>query len=357
MTAREIWRGPGLVLLVVVLIAAGFYFYGLGSGGKFYFNLVRDPFAPASAAPYYRASLLHVMLGHWLGLGGSLLGFRLAVLGCFWAALGYLATVLGRRMSWTDAGLVLLVLMFHPSAMIAYAWTCHPDALTYLLTALLMYARRPWLLAVVAALGAWNHLAMWAVICVNMGLLCAALDGAHARRRIAAIAAGLVFGAVSLKLVLWGCGIEIARDRLTIAAEQDYGVLAGYWTRAGWPVLYTLYFAHLLWLPALVIRLYREHRRGMFVLLATQAIALAATFFTQDTTRVFAFLSWGPLIYCLVRVLEAGAGRWLRALICAAVVGSIVGPKIYAWKGDIRDTEGARAHVMKLLTTAGSNDP
>jgi len=343
-----------LVALVIVLILAGFYCYGLGSGGKFYFKLVKEPFAPAVAAPYYRASILHVMLAHWLGLGASILAFRLAVLGCFWAALGYLAMVLGRRLSSIDTCLVLLVLMFHPSAMIVYSWTCHPDALTYLLTALLMFSRRPWVLVVVAALGAWNHLAMWTIVCIEVGLLWAAFAGAEARRRTVAMAAGLVLGAVTCKLVLWSCGVEIGRDRLTMATGQDPGVLLGYWTQAGWPVLYTLYFAHLLWLPALVARLYREHRRGMIVLIATQAIALMAAFFAQDTTRVFVFLSWGPLVYCLVHVLagRVNAGVWLRALICAAVVGSIVGPKIYAWKGDIRDTEGARAHLKGVLGAA-----
>jgi uncharacterized membrane protein len=110
-----------------------------------------------------------------------------------------------------------------------------------------------------------------------------------------------------------------------------------------------LYFAHLLWLPAVLVRLYRERPRIMWALLATQLLALAAAFCAQDTTRVFAFLAWGPLVYCLVHVLARRADAVLRALVCAAVVVTVVAPKIFAWKGDIRDTEPARAQLRGLL--------
>ncbi|HEY0132737.1 MAG TPA: hypothetical protein VGB85_01620 [Nannocystis sp.] len=343
------------MMLVVALIAAGFYCYGLGSGGTFYHRLVRAPFAPAIDAPYYRASVLHVMLGHVLGLGGSILAFRLAVLACLWAALFYLAGVMRGTLAWTDGCLVLLVLMFHPSAMIAYAWTCHPDAVTYLLTAVLLFSRRPWVLAAVAALGAWNHLAMWAIVCVEAALLWWAFIGAQAKRPVIATAAGLVVGAVSCKLTLMLCGVEIVNDRLALAWGQEFAALVGYWTLAGWPILYTLYFAHIVWVPIVMIRLYRERPRLMWVFLATQLLALAAACCAQDTTRVFAFLAWGPLVYCLVHVLAARSGRAglvLRIVVGAAVVATIVGPKIFAWKGDIRDTEGARAHLRAVWASA-----
>ena len=139
-------------LVVIVLIAAGLCCYGLGAGGTFYHRLVRAPFAPAIDAPYYRASVLHVALGHVLGLGGSILAFRFTVLACFWAALAYLAVALRGRLVRTDLCLVLCVLMFQPAAMIVHAWTCHPDAITCLLTAVLLCSRRPWVLVVVAAI-------------------------------------------------------------------------------------------------------------------------------------------------------------------------------------------------------------
>ena len=343
-----------MILLVVGLIIAGFYCYGLGSGGTFYHQLVKAPFAPAIDAPYYRASLLHVALGHVLGLGGAILMFRLMVLACFWAALFYLGRVVRGRLAWTDGCLVLWVLMFHPSAMIAYTWTCHPDALTYLLTAMLLFSRRPWFVGIVAALGAWNHLAMWVIVCVEAALLWWAFLGMDAKRPVIATAIGLALGAVTCKLTLMACGIEIGSDRLALATGQDLGVLVGYWTEAGWPVLYTLYFAHLLWLPAVMVGLYRERPRRMFALGATQLLALGATFCAQDTTRVFAFLAWGPLMYGLVHVLETtGEGprraAYVRPLVCVAIVASMVSPKIFAWKGDIRDTGPARAQLRGLL--------
>ena len=94
--------------------------------------------------------------------------------------------------------------------MIAYAWTCHPDALTYLLTVILMFTRRPWAVAVVAALGAWTHLAMWGVVCVNAVILWFAF--AEPRARAVAAGVGLVVGAGSCALALHLCGIEIVRQ-------------------------------------------------------------------------------------------------------------------------------------------------
>ena len=355
MTVRGAGRLRGWVpgLVVVVSIAAGLYFYGLGSGGGFYFKLVKAPFAPAIEAPYYRASILHVALAHWLGLGASILGFRLAVLSCLWAAWGYLASVVRRRLSVRDTCLVLLVLLTHPSAMIAYAWTCHPDALTYLLTAILMFSRRPWVVAVVAGLGAWNHLAMWAIICLNTGMLWFAFAEARARARAIAAGLGLVVGAGSCALTLHLCGIEIVKDRLALGVGHEFEVLLGYWTGVGWPVFYSLHFAHLLWLPALLVLLYRRRRVGALALLLTQGQAVAAACFTEDTTRVFGFLAWGPLLYCLVDVLAQGRGAGergvLRPLIGVAVIITLVAPKVFAWKGELRDTEGARAQARGLL--------
>ncbi len=166
-----------LIALVAALIVVGFYCYGLGSGGGFYFKLVRAPFRADASAPYYRESILHVALAHWLGLAGSITGFRIAVLACFWTALGYLAAVFDRRLSLPDVGAVLLVLTTHPAAMIVYAWTCHPDALTTLLTAVLLCSRRIAVLVVVAALGAWCHLAMWLVIVVQVVASRVAFEG------------------------------------------------------------------------------------------------------------------------------------------------------------------------------------
>jgi len=352
-TARGAARryAPGLV--VVGLIAAGFYCYGLGSGGSFYFKLVKAPFAPAIDAPYYRASILHVALAHWLGLGTSILGFRLAVLSCLWAAWGYLAMVVGRRLSVSDTCLVLLVLMAHPAAMIAYAWTCHPDALTYLLTAVLMFTRRPWVVAVVAALGAWTHLAIWGLVCGNAVILWFAFAEARARARAVAAGVGLVVGAGTGALALHLWGIAIARDRLALGMASGLDVLLGYWTGVGWPIIYSLHFAHLLWLPVLLVMLLRSRRAGAFALLLTQALALTAACFTQDTTRVFAFLAWGPLVYCLVYALDEARGvgerRYLRPLVGVAVLVTLVAPKVFAWKGDLRDTEGARAQLRGLL--------
>lgn len=336
-------------LLVLALIAAGLGLHGLGAGGTFYYKNVRAPLGAAVDAPYYRESILHVGLAHVLGLAGSITAFRLFVLSCYWVGLVYLATIVNRRLAATDAVLVLLVLLCHPSAMIAHAWTCHPDALTYLLTALLMFSRRPAAAGVLAAIGIFNNWAMWLVICAQTALLWLSFAEPRARARALAVGVGVVVGAASWKLVLWLSGVQIGAGRLALAASERPEVLARYWTDAGWPAVYSLHFAHSLWLPAVVVIVARARPRAAAGLVAAQCLALAATFFAQDTTRVFAFLGWGSLLYGLVYALEQVERRWLRWLVGLAVVITIAAPRIFAWKGEIHDTTGARAHLRALL--------
>jgi len=344
-------------VLVVASIAAALWFYGLGAGGTFYFKVAQAPLRPALAAPYYRESLLHVGLAHLLGFSASILAFRLFVLAAWWAALIYLTAIVGRRLSAAHTALVVLVLASHPSAMIVHAWTCHPDAPTYLLTALLMFARRPWCVAVIAALGAWNHAAMWLVICVQTTLLWLAFAEPGGRARALAVGLGYVVGAVSCKLVLALCGVQISADRLSLAADHSAAELARYWTDAGWPIVHTLHFAHLLWLPALLVVLARTSGRAALAVLAAQVLALAAACFTQDTTRVFAILAWGSLLYGLVHALAPAGDRprtrlpWLVGL---AVAVTLAAPKLYAWRGALHDTSRAREHLRALLVGAST---
>lgn len=335
-------------LLASALIAGCLWLYGLGAGGSFYFKAAQAPLRAAADAPYYRESLLHIGLAHALGLGGSIEAFRLFVLAAWWAALLYLAGVASRRLSPAHTALVLLVLASHPSAMIVHAWTCHPDAWTYLLTALLMFARRPAVVVALAAAGAWNHLAMWLVICAQTALLWLAFAEPGARRRAIAAAVGLVAGAASCKLVLALSGVHIGADRLALALREPAATLASYWTGPGWSVVYSLHFAHLLWLPLLLARL---GRRAALAVLAAQLLALAATWFAQDTTRVFAVLAWASLCYGLVHALERREpeARWLPRLIGIAIAASLAGPHIYAWKGALHDTTRAREHLRGLV--------
>lgn len=335
-----------LLALVAVAIVAGPWLYGLGSGGRFYHQVARAPLRAAVDAPYYRDSILHVGVAHLLGLGGSLLGFRVFVLAWWWGALVWLACVLPRTLRVGDAALVLGVLATLPAAMIVHAWTCHPDAPTLLLTALLLFTRRPGGLAVVAALGAWNHLAMWLVICLDAGLLWLAQGEADARRKIVGVALGLAVGVASHALLFALCGIHVGEGRFELAIAPG--------SLLRWEAVYPLYFAHLLWLPALVLGLWRARPRIAAWLLATQVLAFGVACVTRDTTRVFAVLGWGPLLIGLVLALrdaDGRRGRLLRWLLGLGIVATLVAPKYFVWEGRVHGLDGAHAHLRKILGT------
>jgi hypothetical protein len=339
-------------LLVLAAAVAALWLYGLGTGGAFYFKLARAPLAPAQAAPYYRESLLHVGLANLLGLTASILAFRLFVLAFWWSTLAVLVTAADRRLALVHTVLLVLVVLTHPSTMIVHAWTCHPDAVLSLLAAALLFTTRPWLVALLAALAAWTNLPMAVLLGLSLALLWRALG--EPPRRTYALLLGLLAGALTCKLALHLAGVHILRDRLALARLQDPRALLHRWQAPGWPVLYTLHFAHLLWLPSLLLTLARlRTRRLALALVATQLIALAAAVFAEDTTRVFACLAWPPLVYCLLLALQSLAAQpdrlRLRPLVALAVVITLLAPKFYAWNGRLHHLDGPRAHLRALL--------
>lgn len=336
-------------------VFVGFWLYGLGGGGSFYHRVARAPLASAQDAPYYRESLLHVGLAWLVGAGASIVRFRVFVLGFYWAALVVVTRQASRRLGLMHTLLVWSVLLTHPCAMIVHAWSCHPDALLLLLTAVLLFAPGPRLVGLLAGLAAWTNLPMAIVIGLSCSLLWFGFAEARARTRSLGLGLGLVLGALSCRLTLWLAGVEIVRDRFAAAAGHDLGVLAGYWTEPGWPVIYSLHFAHLLWLPSLLATLHRHHRGAALALLGSQAAALAAAFCAEDTTRVFALLAWGPLLYGLVRALQVLERPGvcdsfvLRPLVGLGVAVTLIGPKFFAWKGALYRLDEAHAYLRSVL--------
>lgn len=378
--------------LVLAAIPLGLALYGLGSGGSFYFKNARAPLAPADAAPYYRESLLHVGLAHLAGVTRSIEPFRLFVLASWWLGLAALLARVTRRLPPASTLLVWLVVLTHPAAMIVHAWTCHPDALLFLLTVLLLVTDSPALLALLAALAAWTNLPMAVAVALSVVLARHALatpDDPTAPRhaapdlttppspnsaidldltappsphrdptsaptspRLVPLALGLAFGALTCKLTLWLAGVHLARDRFAAAAAHDLPTLLHYWTAPGWPALYTLHFAHVLWFPALVRALRPRHPRILPALVASQLLALAAAFLAEDTTRVFALLAWPVPVYFLIHALPHAREHdrhHLRPCVVLAAAITLVAPKLFAWKGELRTLEGAHAHLRGLL--------
>lgn len=339
-------------LLLLVGAAAGLWLYGFGAGGGFYHRLVRAPLAAADAAPYYRESLLHVGLAHGLGLAGSRDGFRLFVLAFFWTALAALTHTALRRLRLVDALLIWGVALTHPAAMIVHAWTCHPDAVLLLWAILLPFSARPWHVAILAALAAWTNLPMAIVVAAGALLLWRGFGEPDVRRRGLALLLGLACGAATCRLTLWLAGVHLARDRFAAAAAQDPATLWTRWADVGLSGLYSLHFAHLLWLPALVVVL-RAHRRGAAVALLTcQSLALVAATLAEDTTRIFACLALPSLLYSLfhgLHALEQTQDRpRLRPLVVLGILLSLLGPHQFAWKGRMHDLAGAHAHLREL---------
>jgi len=328
--------------LVAAVVVAGLALYGLGPGGNFYIKLARAPLAPADAAPYYRESLLHVLLTHVLGLTGPL-QFRLFVLGSWWA--GVAALLFGLRLTHLHRVLVALVLLTHPSAMIVHAWANHPDAPIFGLTAALLLVRRPWLTALLAALAAWANIPMAVLIAASLAALWLAMSE---RPRALATVVGALVGAATCKLTLYLCGVLLAHDRLDLALHTAPAAILHRWISPGWPILHTLHFAHLLWLPALWLTLRQLNKRAANALLASQLLALVAASLAEDTTRIFALLAWAPLIAGLALALghltTTRDRYWLRPLVALAVLLSLLAPKFFAWKGELRGLDDARAY-------------
>jgi hypothetical protein len=204
-----------------------------------------------------------------------------------------------RALDSTDATLAFGLFVAHPITYVLQTWIGLGDSLAVACTAVLLVAANPLVLATAAGLGAATHPTVL-LSGTALLLLRGASAPAHLARSAVAIGiAGLVVGRIGCALLPSLIGYE-AGSRWQYVND----VSLGQWVimnAANLPlVLYSLGLA--LWLPIVGLLVHSaEKRQRVFALYAAWLVcSYAIVFFTKDTSRVYALLTWAPTIHCLM---------------------------------------------------------
>jgi len=117
-----------------------------------------------------------------------------------------------------------------------------------------------------------------------------------------------------------------------------------YWVRINvthFPlVLYSMCFA--LWIPVIlmIVLFFKNNRRFYGFYLLVMVGCWCITLVTKDTTRVFALLSWGPTLYCLMHTwrsegtISAKVGAFRASIVTCALLGWCM-PRLFVWEGKV----------------------
>jgi hypothetical protein len=269
-------------------------------------------------------------------------------------ALG-LAFGLRTRIGRIRSALLACSLVLSTIGLILYSWAGMPDFLTVMWAAVACFTRRPWLLAAATFLGTANHLSQFAFIALFICGLRWSLEPGFGRRELAATLLGAAVGAASVKGFLWMLDLAPATDRLELALQTPPQV---WWSRfavRGWQSVYSFHHGHWLLLALLIPVLAVYWRRALWLLVGCELLALIPTILTQDTTRVFAVLSWFVPAMVLVQIRQ-GSERvpdpWQRRLTAALALSMglmAVVPKIYVWNGVVHDMTNTRQLLERRL--------
>ena len=318
--------------------------YGVGVVPReFYRELASNPYVERKAIheenSFQESSLLPIV-AHHLGLV-SRLSFNLFCLAIIIGAYGLFAYYCRNRLDSSLAFIVFALLQTHPVTTVLLAWLGMPDCITFALTTLVLFTSSLVGLALLCILGAFNHpVAIFAIPAILVLRRLAKDKGiTWWHPVVAVIALGLGMLAVQGFLHLFNINTY---SRLSYAATLDFK----FWIKHNLPFLpMTLFSFHsIIWLSIGICTLaaFRFNRLYFIVFALIQISFYAITFFSLDTTRVFALLAWAPAIHCIIyscRLLRDQQQDVLYEqtrilLLVMAIVGILV-PNYYVYLGNV----------------------
>jgi len=322
-----------------------------------YYIMAIDLGGTHTSLPYKQDSILLPILGHYLGLISDESqvhwqehNFFLFLTFCYAAIMTgfvYTAAYLRSRFGREPALLALVILALHPVILVLVNRIGVPDALTFLLTALILFQRSTIILFAVAFLGMTNH-PLFLFIAPSLVLLrIYATSDPLSIRHLVAVLAGLTVGQVAVASFFQVYGIPMDQGRVLYLVNEG-----GRWwfLQAYGPLHLTVFSYHnFAWLAIIACVAYGFNRsRGYYVvLLLAQALAFAVASATQDPTRIFSLVAWASLVHCVVYTLNLARQSsqnsatdytaLRRTLLIVAGLG-VLFPPFTVWSGRIQDT-------------------
>lgn len=293
------------------------------------------PWQDWGQATYHWETPLWLLLCGWVG------ATTVPAYTAFSAAVNVLAVLVACGLAWRAWGrLGALLVLAHPITYVLLTWIGLEDGLLVMCTAVLVWCWSPWALGFAAGVGVLVHPA-WAFIWFGVGTL-RVLTENFGRPHAVGVGIGLIAGILT-KALLTPAGFHVA-DRLAFILARpalEWLTLSGTYLPLA---LYSFGFA--LWVPlVLAVRLLWLERRAYCVVLVGYLVGCAVlTAFTLDTTRVFALLTWGPVLHGLwvgmqtVRATSWGDLRYwnTEAATWAAAYFGFLAPRLCVWAGQVK---------------------
>jgi hypothetical protein len=226
---------------------------------------------------------------------------------------------------------------------VAFSWLGNPDSLTILLTIPFFFIKSPIAIAVLATIGATNHLSHFIAAFMIMLTRKAEKEGIGFQH-FASLLSGSLLGYLLVRMFLYYHSIPL-NSRIDIILSL--GLLPYIEAQmVNFPMtMISLFGVHWLIIPVSFL-LYRRDRYFYVVSLIILLMGYSVTLFFFDTTRVFQLVSWGFFVRFLIRsYFLSHEGRERRVYTCfliAVVILSLVLPRFYSCCGVIWKTPFTR---------------
>lgn len=250
--------------------------------------------------------------------------------------------------------LLLMLLLSHPVTMVLFSWLGTPDGITFLVLAILLYARQAGVVFFLALVGAYNHpIVMFAAPAVLLLRWLARENGMSMWQLIGGLA-GVGTGWLLVRIFLH-------INNITVMSRADYveSRPLAFWLQYNLDhlplALFSLHNMVWLGLGVALFTLWRLDRRYVVVFLLLQLVFYGITFFCLDTTRVFVLLAWASAWHCLGYTLQrteqeqpSTCRRLEQRLLVVALI-SLVVPPYYSYLGELYYPGQNEFHFWKWL--------
>lgn len=303
---------------------------------KFLLSYANDPLGSQLFSTYHGETPLFFFLAH--AIDATTLTRYLSLCFCL-IVIAYLVVYLyGKNRQCPPALLVVLLFAQHPVAYVLNTWLGMMDGITVIATAILLFSRSTMITALISIVLTLNHTAAPFIAMPIIILRGLSRDSNIYIKHAASVAIGLLAG----KMLLIWLNMDGAESASRLNYIMDVPLI--HWVRINvthFPlVLYSMCFA--LWIPVvlMIVFFFHNNRRLYVFYLLFMAGFYCITLVTKDTTRVFALLSWGPTLYCLMHTWRNEAPISTKAVIFRAsvVACALLGwcmPRLVVWDGAV----------------------
>ncbi len=321
------------IALGLILLAGGFSTIPVSSLGVLQ-SFAASPAESELFSTYHGETPLFFLLAHEIGATSL---FRYLMFCGTTVMVAYLLVYFyaNKRKS-PPAMLCVLLFATHPIAYILQTWFGMVDGITVACTAVLLFSRSTIAMAPASLVLMLNHTAAPFIALPLLILRTLSGDSVVSLRHVCVATISLLIGKILL-MSLSGDVEAASRFNYILQIPLSHWI---YINITHVPlVVYSMCFA--LWIPVtlMFVHFFNENRRFYGFYLLSLACFYCITFMTRDTTRVYALLSWGPTLFCLMHTWKAAEGTRRNAVFRACVVVSaFLGwclPRLFVWDGKV----------------------